>query len=158
MMFESLEKRCLLSVAGSHFVPGAYGPVQAVQVGSLLTLNNAHDVFVFEGAPGQVSVSDKSVGGSVIVPVVYVGVTTLVINGTKGGDIISTGNDFMSVTINAGAGSDSIVVADNQSGSTVVHAGGGNDTILVGKFNAGTRVFGETGRDTYTGPAGVFVQ
>ena len=25
-------------------------------------------------------------------------------------------------------------------------------------FNAGTKVFGETGRDTYQGPAGVFVQ
>jgi Ca2+-binding RTX toxin-like protein len=163
-MFESLEERRLLSGVtqqpagvGAHFQPKAHGPAKIVQTGAILTINNAHDVDVIDGLnPGLVDVFDF--GGKTQTS--YAGVTTLIINGTQSGDIITVGNDMLKITINAGGGGDTIIVADNGTGSTVVYGGAGNDSILVGdpSFNTGTKVFGEAGDDVYSGPPGVFTQ
>jgi hypothetical protein len=163
-MFESLEERRLLSGVtqqpagvGAHFQPKAHGPAKIVQTGATLTVNNAHDVDIIDGATaGLVDVHDF--GGKTDTS--YSGVTTLIVNGTQSGDIIGIGNDTLQVTINGGGGGDSITVADNGTGSTVVYAGAGNDSIRVSstRFNAGTKVFGEAGDDVYSGPPGVFTQ
>lgn len=162
-MFESLENRTMFNVGagGGNFKPGQFGPAEIVQSGSTLTITNAHDLSAFETTPGTVEVYDRSVGGQVVEPQTYTGVTTLVITGTNGGDMINTGLDYVNATIAGGQGHDQIIIADNitdgTGGSTVVYGGSGNDTLIVSKtaFNSGTKVFGERGRDTYDGPAGV---
>jgi hypothetical protein len=173
-MFETLEGRRLLSAAGhdnssdnraaithgqsAPFDPGAFGPATYVTSGTSLTINNAHDVQVIQDG-NDLLVFDKSVGGTFVEPITFTGVTTLVINGTDAGDIISTGLNTVDATLNAGGGNDQLTISDLGTGSTVVHGGAGNDDILVGSYHpGGTKVFGETGADVYTGPAGVFVQ
>jgi Ca2+-binding RTX toxin-like protein len=173
-MFEMLEGRRLLSAAGhdnfsenraaithgqsAPFDATAFGRPAYVQSGGTLTINNAHDLQVFEDN-GVLVVNDWSVGGSTAERTSFTGVTTLVINGTEAGDIISTGLETVNATINAGGGNDQLQISDLGTGSTVVYGGAGNDNILVGTYHAGgTKVFGETGADVFSGPDGVFVQ
>jgi hypothetical protein len=173
-MFEVLETRRLMSAAthdnsselraaithgqSAPFDPGAFGPATYVTSGTTLTINNAHDLQVIQDG-NDLLVYDKSAGGTVVEPIRFSGVTTLVINGTDAGDILSTGLDTVNATVNAGGGNDQLTISDLGTGSTVVYGGAGNDNILVGTYHpGGTRVFGETGADVYTGPAGVFVQ
>jgi hypothetical protein len=173
-MLEMLEGRRLLSAAAhdnsselraaithgqsTPFEAGAFGPATYVTSGTTLTINNAHDLQVIQDGT-DLLVFDKSVGGSVVDPIVYSGVTKLVINGTDAADIISTGLNTVDATVNAGGGNDQLTISDLGTGSTVVYGGAGNDNILVGSYHAGgTKVFGETGADVYAGPGGVFVQ
>lgn len=171
-MLEALENRNLLSGVhgggtggGNTFDPNQFGPAVVVQSAdkSVLTIDNAHDLRIIEMAPGDIDVYDYSVGGTNVTPTTYSGVKTVTINGTSGGDILSSGIDYANLTINGGGGVDQITVSDNVAtasggGSTVVHGGNGNDRFVVGNSNAGTKVFGEGGHDRYTGPAGVFAQ
>jgi hypothetical protein len=168
-----MENRTLLSGVhgigtgkGNTFDPNQFGPAVVTQSGAngyLLTIDNAHTLQVLEQDRGVYEVYDKSGGGTSAPIQTFRGVTQVVINGTSGGDILNVGNDYATVTVNAGAGVDQIGVADNiptdlGGGSTTVFAGGGNDVITVGNFNDGTKVFGQGGHDKYTGPASVFAQ
>src|SRR5690349_4138470 len=135
-MFEMLEGRRLLSAAAhdnsselrasithgqsTPFEPGAFGPATYVSSGSTLTINNAHDLQVIQDGTNLL-VYDKSVGGSVVEPIVFSGVTTLVVNGTDSGDYISTGLQTVNATVNAGGGNDQLTISDLGSGSTVVY-------------------------------------
>ena len=161
---ESLEARQFLSANPNHaggFDPGAYGLATFDRQGTTLTVNNAHDVQVNEYVPGQITVIDKSTPGSVTT--VFDGITTLVVNGTRGDDIISAGLDTVSATFHGDRGADMLIISDNGTGSSLIYGDGGNDTIAVSNYNAGTHAYGGTGRDTFyyyvaSGPGGVFEQ
>ena len=161
---ESLEARQFLSANPNHaggFDPAAYGPATYVRDGTTLTLNNAHDVQVDELVAGQITVFDKSM--SATVTTVFEGITTLVVNGTRGDDIISAGLDTVNATFHGDRGADFLIISDNGTGSSLIYGDGGNDTIAVSNYNAGTHAYGGTGRDTFyyyvaTGPGGVFEQ
>jgi hypothetical protein len=114
----------------------------------MLTINNAHSVNVYEPVDGTIDVTDKSSGANVTTE--YTGILSLVVNGTRGDDIIIASVYTVNATFNGGAGADEIGVTANATANIVVHGGSGDD--LLGARNNGTGtvvVYGDTGNDTF---------
>lgn len=153
-LLESLECRRLLS-GSPHipnpggFDPGAYGPAVAVQNSTTLTVNNAHDVQITEPSDGTIEVTDKSSSTPVVTD--YSGVSNLVVNGTKGGDIIFASLYTVNTTVNGNGGADEIGVTNNNTANIVVNAGNANDLLSGQNNGTGTVVInGQGGRDQFT--------
>ena len=148
MLIERIEGRQLLS-ASHPFVPGQFGPVKVVQNGSVLTVNNAHDVQIREPVDGTIVVADQSSPTTVFTT--YTNVSSLVVNGTKGGDIIFVTVYTVNTTVNGLHGGDEIGVTNSNRANIVVNAGPGDDTLAGQNEGPGTIVInGGSGRDTFT--------
>jgi Ca2+-binding RTX toxin-like protein len=68
------------------------------------------------------------------------------INGTSGNDVIDCSGSEGAVTVNGGAGNDTIIGSEF---SDVLHGGSGNDEINGGDF--GDQLFGDSGNDRLDG-------
>ena len=121
--------------------------------GGLLLIRNAHNLHVKDfhdaGGQSQVVVTDLSHPAN---SQTFLGVTAIVVTGTKAADYIELEDDFIPAFVSCGDGDDTVLIRG--AANVIVYAGNGNDTLRIGQNTVIVPSRGTDTIDCWTGSKG----